>query len=197
MPRINLLPWREQQRTERKKSFAVGMIAALIAAGVVTFIGWLFMNGLVDAQASRNQKLTEEIKVLDKKIEEINSLGQQKKQYIDRMQVIEKLQRSRPEIVHVFDTIVQTVPDGTYLTAITQTGQRFKIQGVAQSATRVSSFMRAIEASQWLKEPGLENVKAVGGNAAGGQEFTLYANQVTSQADKPAVAARKKTAGAK
>ena len=67
----------------------------------------------------------------------------QKQQFIARMQIIEKLQRSRPEIVHVFDTFVKTIPDGTYLTAITQTGQRFKIQGVAQSSTRVSSFMRS------------------------------------------------------
>ncbi len=152
MPRINLLPWREQQRTERKKSFAVGMIAAAIAALAVSGAGYLFMSGLIDAQGSRNTRLTEEIKVLDKKIEQINSLEQQKQQFIAHIQIIEKLQRSRPEIVHVFDTFVKTIPDGTYLTAVTQTGQRFKIQGVAQSSTRVSSFMRSLDASQWLKE---------------------------------------------
>jgi type IV pilus assembly protein PilN len=194
MPRINLLPWREQQRTERKKSFAVGVVAALIAAGVVTFGGYLFMRGLLDGQDSRNQRLAEEIKILDKKIEEINSLEQQKQQFIAHIQIIEKLQRSRPEIVHVFDTFVKTIPDGTYLTSIVQNGQRFKIQGVTQSATRVSSFMRAIDASQWLKEADVEQVSASRGNA-GSQDFTLYANQVTSLADKP-VPTRKK-AGAK
>ncbi|MEJ0099090.1 MAG: PilN domain-containing protein [Pseudomonadota bacterium] len=191
MPRINLLPWREQQRTERKKSFAVGMIAAAIAALAVTGAGYLLMSGLIDAQGSRNTRLTAEIKVLDKKIEQINSLEQQKQQFIAHIQIIEKLQRSRPEIVHVFDTFVKTIPDGTYLTAVTQTGQRFKIQGVAQSSTRVSSFMRSLDASQWLKEPSLEVVSAAKGNS-GGQEFTMYANQVTSLDDKPAPA-RKKT----
>jgi type IV pilus assembly protein PilN len=195
MPRINLLPWREQQRTERKKSFAVGVIAALIGAGVMTVAGFLLMGALVEAQNSRNQLLGEEIKVLDKRIEEINNLEQQKQQFIARMQIIEKLQRSRPEIVHVFDTLVKTVPDGTYLTAVTQTGTRFKIQGVAQSSTRVSSFMRTIEDSQWLKDVDLEGLKAVSGNSAGtgSQDFTLYANQVATQTD---VAAGKK-AGAK
>jgi type IV pilus assembly protein PilN len=193
MPRINLLPWREQQRTERKKSFAVGVVAAGLAALAVTGAGFLFVRGLVEAQNSRNTLLTEEIKVLDKRIEEINSLEQQKQQFIARMQIIEKLQRSRSEIVHVFDTLVTTIPDGTYLTEITQTGQRFKIKGVAQSSTRVASFMRSIDSSQWLKEPDLEGVKLVGGNVAGSQDFTLNAVQVTT-ANEPAAG---KKAGAK
>jgi len=191
MPRINLLPWREQQRTERKKSFAVGMIAAAIAAGVVTFAGWLLMSGLIDAQGRRNQRLTDEIRILDKKIEEINSLEQQKQQFIARMQIIEMLQRSRPEIVHVFDTFVKTIPDGTYLTSFVQSGQHFRIQGVAQSATRVSSFMRALDASQWLRKPELGPLTASRGGA-GGQDFTLDATQVTSLTDKPAPGPKKK-----
>ncbi|MEO6185339.1 MAG: PilN domain-containing protein [Steroidobacteraceae bacterium] len=190
MPRINLLPWREQQRTERKKAFLVGMGAAGLAALAVSGAGFLMFNQMIDAQQSRNALLKTEIKVLDKQIEEINSLETQKQQFIARMQIIEKLQRSRPEIVHVFDTFTKTVPDGTYLTAITQTDQKFKIQGVAQSATRVSSFMRSLEASQWLKEPELERVESKKGNALG-SDFTLYAKQVTSLTTEAAPAAGK------
>ncbi|MET0660738.1 MAG: PilN domain-containing protein [Steroidobacteraceae bacterium] len=198
MPRINLLPWREQQRTERKKGFLVGMGAALLGAAAVSLAGYLMMSQMVEAQRKRNALLTSEIKVLDQQIEEINSLELQKQQFIARMQIIEKLQRSRPEIVHVFDTFVKTIPDGTYLTAITQTNQKFKIQGVAQSATRVSSFMRSLDASQWLKNPGLEVVEAKKESALG-SDFTLYADQVTSAveaapaADKKAPAKRSKT----
>jgi type IV pilus assembly protein PilN len=179
MPRINLLPWREQQRTERKKTFAVGMIAALIAAAVVTAVGYFFFNQLISSQQARNDRLRQEITVLDKQIEEINSLEQQKQQFVARMQIIEKLQRSRPEIVHVFDTFVKTVPDGTYLTGITQTDQRFKIQGVAQSSTRVSSFMRSLEDSEWLTDTELEVVESKKENTFG-SDFTLLAKQVTS-----------------
>jgi type IV pilus assembly protein PilN len=191
MPRINLLPWREQQRTERKKSFAVGMIGAVIAALIVTGAGYVLMNSLVDSQASRNQRLTEEIRILDKKIEEINSFEQQKRQTIARMQIIEKLQRSRPEIVHVFDTFVKTVPEGIYLTSIAQTGQNIKIQGVTQSATRVSDFMRALAGSEWLRNPDID------GDGIIQNKFTLLATQVTSLSDAPAAAPRKTTAGAK
>ena len=188
MPRINLLPWREQQRTERKKAFGVGMAAAFIGALAVAGTGYLLMSQMIDGQQARNQRLREEIKVLDKQIEEINSLEQQKQQHVSRMQIIEKLQRSRPEIVHVFDTFVKTIPDGTYLTAITQTDQRFKIQGVAQSSTRVSSFMRALDASQWLKDPDLEVVETKKDNPLG-SDFTLYANQVTTLVEEPAAGA--------
>jgi type IV pilus assembly protein PilN len=182
MPRINLLPWREQQRTDRKKGFGVGMVAAALAAAVITGVGYLLFSQMIDAQRVRNAKLREEIKVLDKKIEEINSLEQQKQQFIARMQIIEKLQRSRPEIVHVFDTFTKIIPDGTYLTAITQTDQRFKIQGVAQSPTRVSSFMRSIEENQWLKEAELDGIKIL----SVGHEFTLYAKQKVMAEEQPA-----------
>jgi type IV pilus assembly protein PilN len=185
MPRINLLPWREQQRTERKKAFGVGMLAAAVGALAVAGAGWLLMTQMIDAQISRNERLQKEIKVVDRQIEEINSLEAQKQQFIARMQIIEKLQRSRPEIVHVFDTFVKTIPDGTYLTAITQTDQKFKIQGVAQSSTRVSAFMRALDASEWLKEPELEVVQTTKNNTQG-NDFTLDARQVTSLADEPA-----------
>jgi len=190
MPRINLLPWREQQRTERKKAFGVGMLAAAVGALAVAGAAFLLVTQMIDAQLSRNMRLQQEIKIVDKQIEEINSLEQQKQQFIARMQIIEKLQRSRPEIVHVFDTFVKTIPDGTYLTAITQTDQKFKIQGVAQSSTRVSAFMRALDASQWLKDPELEVVEATKNNAQG-NDFTLYARQVTSLADDDAAVKKK------
>jgi len=182
MPRINLLPWREQQRTERKKAFGVGMVGAGVAAAAVYGVGLLMMGAMIDSQAGRNTLLRGEIKVLDKQIEQINSLEAQKQQFIARMQIIEKLQRSRPEIVHVFDTFVKTIPDGTYLTALTQNDQRFKIQGVAQSSTRVSSFMRSLAASEWLKDPELEVVESKRGNTTG-SDFTLYARQVTTAGD--------------
>ena len=185
MPRINLLPWREQQRTERKKAFGVGMVGALVGAAAVAGAGYLVMGAMVDSQDQRNNLLRNEIRVLDKQIEQINSLEAQKQQFIARMQIIEKLQRSRPEIVHVFDTFVKTIPDGTYLTSLKQTDQRFEIKGVAQSSTRVSSFMRAISASEWLKDPELDVVQNTKGGGAG-SDFTLYARQVTTAVDEPA-----------
>lgn len=192
MPRINLLPWRDQQRTERKKAFGVGMAGAGLAAAAVAGAGFLLMNQLVDAQQARNARLREEIKVLDKQIEEINSLEDQKQRFVARMQIIEKLQRSRPEIVHVFDTFVSTMPDGTYLTGITQTGQRFKIKGVAQSSTRVSTFMRNIDASQWLKNPELEVVESKKDNPLG-SDFTMFADQVATLVDEEKPAAPRAT----
>lgn len=179
MPRINLLPWREQQRKERKLAFTVGMVGAVIAAGVVAFGGMLYFNSLIEGQQQRNNRLRAEIAELDRQIEEINNLETQKQKFIARMQIIEKLQRSRPEIVHVFDTFVRAVPDGTYLTAVTQSGARFKIQGVAQSSTRVSTFMRNIESSQWLRNPELEVVETRRENAQGA-DFTLHAEQVST-----------------
>jgi len=177
MPRINLLPWREEQRRERKVKFTVALGAAALAACFVTFSIYLMFGSMIDGQERRNEKLRVEIKHLDKQIEEINDLESAKQKFIARMEIIEKLQRSRPEIVHVFDEIVRTLPDGVYLTGVKQTDKRIKFEGVAQSSTRVSSFMRNIDSSEWLRNPELEVVQTTKDKGPG-SNFTLYADQV-------------------
>ena len=178
MPRINLLPWREAQRKERKLAFLVALGVAALAAGVAAFAAYLLYGSMIEAQERRNTSLRAAIKTLDKEIEEINSLESAKQKFIARMEIIEKLQRSRPEIVHVFDEIVRTLPDGVYLTGVKQTDKKFKFEGVAQSSTRVSSFMRNIDGSDWLRNPELEVVQTTKDKGTG-SSFTLYADQVS------------------
>ena len=178
MPRINLLPWREAQRKERKLAFLVALGIAALAAGVTAFAAYLLYGSMIEGQQRRNNELRVAIKKLDKEIEEINSLETAKQKFIARMEIIEKLQRSRPEIVHVFDEIVRTLPEGVYLTAVKQNGMRLKFEGIAQSSTRVSTFMRNLDGSQWLRNPELEVVQTTKGSGPG-SSFTLTADQVT------------------
>ena len=185
MPRINLLPWREQQRKERKLTFFVGLGGAVLGALLVAFAGYLMFKSMIGAQESRNQRLRTEIKAVDRQIEEINDLETQKQRFISRMQVIDKLQRSRSEEVHLFDEVAKTMPDGTYLTSFKQAGRTLKFEGVAQSSTRVSTLMRNISASQWMKDPELEVVESKTG-ATGGDSFVLDAAQVTTAGDDDA-----------
>src|SRR5215470_11474988 len=190
MPRINLLPWRAEERKERKLAFMVATGIAGLAALAVTGSAYLLLNSMIDAQERRNEMLRGEIKRLDKQIEEINNLETAKQNFVARMEIIEKLQRSRPEIVHVFDEIVRQLPDGIYLTGVKQTDKRLKFEGVAQSSTRVSTFMRNIDGSEWLRNPELEVVQTTKGP---GSSFTLTAYQVSAAGadDSGAKAARK------
>jgi type IV pilus assembly protein PilN len=178
MPRINLLPWREAQRKERKLAFTVALGVAALAAGVTAFAVYLAFGSMIEGQEARNERLRTEIKAVDKQIEEINNLENAKQKFIARMTIIEQLQRSRPEIVHVFDEIVRTLPDGVYLTGVKQNNTRLRFDGVAQSSTRVSSFMRNIDSSDWLKNPELEVVQTNKGASTGGSSFTLTADEV-------------------
>jgi type IV pilus assembly protein PilN len=193
MPRINLLPWREAERKQRRQEFGVGAVGALVLAGVIAFaVNWQ-MSGAIDSQNERNQYLKTEIADLDKQIAEILDLEQRKQRLSSRIQVIEQLERSRPEIVHVFDQIVRTLPDGVYLTGIKQAERRLTVKGIAQSSTRVASYMRNIDASEWLTDPSLSILETKGAGD-GGSEFTLNAAQENPQAaanpDEQAVAAR-------
>jgi len=193
MPRINLLPWRDEQRKERKLKFLVSLGGAAVAACLVTGVGYMLMDSMVSAQEARNSRLDEEIAVLDRQIEKINSLEADKARFISRMVVIEKLQRSRPEIVHIFDEITKQMPDGVYLTAITQTGTRLKFEGVAQSSTRVSTFMRNIDGSSYLKNPELDIVQTKSDrDAATGASFVLFADQSGAEPEPDAAAKKPK-----
>ena len=146
MPRINLLPWREQERKVRRREFMVAAGGAVIRRHHLRLgVGKLLYASWTDAQIEKNNLLKKEIVKLDAQIADIQDLENRKQRLVARMEIIEKLQRKRPEIVHLFDEIVKTVPEGIYLTAIKQTGNKLEIHGIAQSSTRVSTFMRNID----------------------------------------------------
>lgn len=198
MPRINLLPWREELRTQRRNQFFVGLGGAAVAAAAVIGIGHLVMNGIIDSQRERNDLLKAEIAELDKRIEDILELENQKSRLLARMEIIEQLQRSRPDVVRVFDQLVRTLPDGVRLTAVKQTGKRLEIRGSAESNTRVSAFMRNIDSSQWLTKPDLEIVEVhdpgsrtsrnqpqeAGSFVGRSSQFVVYATQVSAATDE-------------
>jgi type IV pilus assembly protein PilN len=181
MPRINLLPWREAERKRKRQEFGVGAVAALLGAALVYFVVNWQMQSAIDEQQARNTYLTGQIKELDKQIAEILDLEEQKKRLQARITVIEQLELSRPEIVHVFDQLVRTTPDGIYLTSVKQTARKIELKGIAQSSTRVASYMRNIDSSEWLQDPALQILETKGSTDAGSQ-FTLNATQENPQA---------------
>ena len=180
MPRINLLPWRQQQRAQRQREFGLAGLGAVLVAGAVTLFTSWGISGAIDRQHERNELLKKEIAILDKQITEILGLEAQKQRLVARMEIITRLQRSRPEVVHVFDQLARTLPDGVFLTSVKQTDKRLELKGVAQSTTRVSTFMRNIEGSPWVSNPELQVVETLRGGGSG-SEFTLFATQKSLQ----------------
>ena len=155
MTTINLLPWREERRQEQKKQFAMmAAMTCVLAAAIVGLIHFQ-MQAKIDYQLSRNRFLQNEILKVDEEIKEIAELQKVRRSLIERMEVIQDLQASRPSIVHLFTEIVSTVPNGVYLESMKQTGTNLLINGEAESNARVSTYMRNLAASDWLKEPNL------------------------------------------
>jgi type IV pilus assembly protein PilN len=179
MPRINLLPWRADLRQRRKKEFLVALAGTLIVGAGVVYVSKLTVQGWTRAQESRNQILTSEISELDKQIEEITDLETQRERLLARMQVITQLQQSRPEVVHLFDELVNALPEGVNLLEVVQAGNRIELRGAAQSSTRVSALMRNIDGSEWLRDPGLEIVESVTSGVDRNSQFKLFAQQVS------------------
>jgi type IV pilus assembly protein PilN len=180
MPRINLLPWRDLERKRKRQEFMFATVGAIVVALLVGLLLRFQYDAQISHQNERNQYLQSQIEILDHQIAEILDLEQQRKRLSDRIEVIQKLQSSRPEAVHLFDQLVRLLPDGIYLTSVKQTDRRIQIKGVAESSTRVSAFMRNIDGSEWLKDPSLEIIETKSGTDAGAS-FVLYANQVATQ----------------
>ena len=190
MARINLLPWREQLREERKQRFLVTLAGVLIVAGGAVFLGDQYLNGAIEQQNARNDYVRKEIAVLDARIKEISELKTRRQQLLERMKIIQDLQGNRPIIGRVFDQLVRTLPDGVYFTGLKMTGKSIAIIGAAESNNRVSSLMRNLDASEWLVAPNLTEVKAVTAGAidqANVFQLTVQQTQPGDQLDNPSV----------
>ena len=178
MARINLLPWRETRRREQQKEFftLMGLAGALCAA--VVLLTHFEINGRINHQEKRNQFLTNEIKVLDGQIAEIKKLDSTRQALIERMEVIQNLQAARPGVVHLFDELVKTLPEGVHLSNLKQTDSNLQLSGKAESNARVSSYMRKIEDSEWLAAPSLGVIETKDTELARISSFNLTAQQI-------------------
>jgi type IV pilus assembly protein PilN len=177
MPRINLLPWREAERKQRQRDFGVALAGGFVAATVCILSALFVYSQMIDNQEMRNERLTEEIANLEKSIEEIDGLERQKERLLARMEIIEQLQKSRPEIVHLFDEMARQIPEGVYLTGMKQTGAKVEVRGVAQSSTRVSALMRQVDASDWMGDPEVERVETTSSGSSRQAEFVVNLKQ--------------------
>lgn len=191
MPRINLLPWREERRKLRQRQF--NLTAAMVgAAGALTVVAWYGLEETaIGQQNARNQYLSDQIKLMDERITKIKDLEDTKQRLLARMQIIEQLQQSRPTEVHFLDQLVKTLPGGVFLTSVIQNGDSLNINGSAESSARVSTYLRNIDASPWMGNPNLQVVQK-DAQRSGAQLFQLTAkiiDKATQQAKDKADAA--------
>jgi type IV pilus assembly protein PilN len=182
MTRINLLPWREERRQEQKKEFGVLAVLMIILAVATVGLIHIQMASKIDYQLDRNRFMTTEISKLDAEIIEIRNLKKVRRSLLERMEVIQDLQGSRPEIVHLFTEIVETVPNGVYLESLTLVGDNFNLNGEAESNARVSTYMRNLSDSLWLKDPNLTVIQIEDKKVRRISAFTLTVKQTSPTA---------------
>ncbi len=173
MAKINLLPWRLERRKQKQKEFVTMLgAAAAIAVGLSVLI-ILYYNGQISGQQNRNNYLNNEIATIEKQIEEIKGLDKKKADLLSRKKAIECLQGRRSLMVHLFDDLVRTIPDGVKLTSLEQDGSKLTVNGSSQSNARVSAYMRNLQVSGWMSQPELTIIEAKGGDKGLPYQFTL------------------------
>ena len=183
MANINLLPWREELRKEKTRQFTSMTGFSIILTASVLGLIFFTISGQISHQQKRNRILTDEIANLDVALKEIEGLEETKEKLLSRMDIIQSLQQKRPQIVHLFDEIVRTVPAGIYLTGIKQSGNSININGVAESNGRVSAYMRNIDNSEWMATPKLSVIESKKGTLRS-SDFVLTTSQSTPKTDE-------------
>lgn len=173
MAKINLLPWRAERRKQRQKEFMTMLGVAAAAAVLISVLIVMYYVGQINGQNNRNKYLTDQIALLDKQIAEISELDKKKAGLLKRKQVIEELQASRSQMVHLFDELARTIADGTQITSLAQNGNDMTLLGRAQSNARVSTYMRNLDASGWMGNPDLDIIELRGSDPGLPNEFSL------------------------
>jgi len=170
---INLLPYRAERRKQLQKQFITLAALTALIGGIVWFLGHSFLENRIGEQNQRNTYLETKMSELDKKIAEIKKLKVQTQALLARKRVVETLQSNRTESVRLLDQLVRQLPDGVHLKSIKQTGKNVSVIGLATSNARVSTLMRNFDASPWLEEPKLVQIKAAKVGNVTLNEFSL------------------------
>ncbi len=176
MIRINLLPHRQIRREARQREFGLMALFSAIAASVIIFLGYTYINAKIDAQAERNARLDTAIVKLDKEIADIKDLKNQISTMLERKQVVENLQTNRSQAVVVLDELSRQLPEGMYLKSIKQQGNVISIEGVADTNARVATLVRNLSTSNWMESPSLVEIKSIIVNTLKQNAFALNVN---------------------
>jgi type IV pilus assembly protein PilN len=184
MARINLLPWRAERQKERKKQFFLMLALSAVAGLGVWFLINTYYNNQIAGQQARNAFLDQEIAAVKTRITEIELLKEKRDKLLNRKKVIEELQANRSQMVHLFDSLVRTIPDGVVLTSIKQEGDKLTLEGRSQSNARVSTYMRNFETSGWMSKPELSVIQAEGDDKGLPYTFSLTVTLANPNAKK-------------
>jgi type IV pilus assembly protein PilN len=176
MIRVNLLPHRQIRREARQREFGLMALFSAIAAAVIIFLGYTYINAKIDAQNERNTRLDTAIVKLDKEIADIKDLKDQISTMLERKQVVENLQTNRSQAVIVLDELSRQLPEGMYLKSIKQQGNVISIEGVADTNARVATLVRNLSTSNWMESPSLVEIKSVVVNTLKQNAFALNVN---------------------
>ena len=186
MIRVNLLPHRAEKRKARQLQFIVLSAISVAIGALVVGAVHIVISTQISYQEGRNNYLNQEIAILDKQIAEIKKLREQTQSLLARKNVVENLQSTRSDVVHLLDQMLRILPDGVYLKSLRQTGNHINLVGYAQSSARVSTLMRSIEDSPWLNTPTLIEVHATTVGSTRLSEFSLNFNLTKQAVPEPA-----------
>jgi type IV pilus assembly protein PilN len=163
MIKINLLPHREEKRKQRVKDFYSLLLLAVIIGALIVVVVGVFNARELAIQTDRVNFIKSENAKLDEKIKEIATLKQEIDSLKARQQAVEDLQSDRNQPVFLLSELVTHTPEGVYLRALKQDGQRVTLNGYAQSQERVAEFIRNLSNnSEWMFKPELIDIHTTG-----------------------------------
>lgn len=176
MAQINLLPWRQAYREEKKREFITILFGVALLSALCAYIWISSVEAAIENQNSRNKLLQDEIAKLEAQVKEIAEIKKVREDLLARIKVIQDLEGTRPVIVRYFDDFVRCIPDGVFITSMSKKGGTITLEGVAESYNRVAAFMRKLDESEWFADPKLFSVAAAPSQGEQANSFRMTVN---------------------
>jgi len=178
MIRINLLPVRQ---TQKRQSVQQQLLIAG-AAVIVSVIACVVWTAIVASTAEERKQTVAakkaELQQLEKIIGEVNAFSEKKKEYEDKLKIIDDLSKAKTGPVKALDDLATEIPNRVWLSNLKEINGSMTIEGLAIDPEDVSSFLKSLEKSKYFSGITLVNSNSTSSGRGSG-EITLYNFKIT------------------
>lgn len=156
--RINLLPWREQQRTAHKQRFICLTFACLILSLLVQSGVGFYIELQQRIQQQRLDLLQTHVAKLDFTIQKLEKVAQDHQALFVRLKVVEELQAQRNKTTELMNLLPRLIPEGVYIDKLKMSGQQVEMSGISDTTSRLATMLERLENSVQLQDVTMHSI---------------------------------------
>jgi type IV pilus assembly protein PilN len=158
---MNLLPHRAWAQARQRKKLATGLAAAALLGLACAALAGVWFDRQISALQAANSRLKQDIAGVDGQLQEIVQLQENMRKLTLQTSALQAFQSERERPARWLNEVLDHLPDGLYLTALNQDGDKVTLNGVARSDEQIFALLRNLASrGRWLAQAELTEVTA-------------------------------------